>query len=131
MTLRFDVRSIALAAGVAVAAAFVSTAWWQAVLAAVAVLAFGLIAIRLAPRTAAPAPLRPRPLLTRKETEIAILVARGMTNREIGDRLVISERTVDNHVQHILDKLDFHHRTEVAVWVVEHGLLVRDRAAPP
>jgi DNA-binding NarL/FixJ family response regulator len=145
MTLHFDVRSVLVAAGAALATAFVTTVWWQAVAAAVAVLAFGLVAMRFAPSTAhpvtapqppmppappsPPAPIRRPSLLTRKETEVAILVAQGLTNREIKDRLVVSERTVDNHVAHILAKLDFHHRTEIAVWVVENGLLVRDTAA--
>jgi DNA-binding CsgD family transcriptional regulator len=45
------------------------------------------------------------------------LVADGLTNREIGQRLFISERTAQNHVQHILAKLDFTSRAQIAAWV--------------
>lgn len=57
--------------------------------------------------------------LTRRESEVAELVAGGMTNREIADRLVIAPRTSDTHVQHILTKLDFTNRTQLAAWVTE------------
>ncbi|MET9272649.1 LuxR C-terminal-related transcriptional regulator [Kribbella sp. NPDC003557] len=63
-------------------------------------------------RLATPAdPLSPR------EREVARLVADGLSNREIAARLVISERTAQNHVQHILDKLGFANRAQVAAWV--------------
>ena len=55
--------------------------------------------------------------LTRREREVAELVAQGLTNREIASRLFLSERTAQNHVQHILDKLDLPNRSQVAVWV--------------
>jgi DNA-binding CsgD family transcriptional regulator len=55
--------------------------------------------------------------LTRREREVAELVARGMTNREIATRLYLSERTAQNHVQHILDKLNLPNRSQIAVWV--------------
>ncbi|MPZ13385.1 MAG: hypothetical protein GEU73_02990 [Chloroflexi bacterium] len=55
--------------------------------------------------------------LTRRESEIAKLVADGLTNREIADRLVVSVRTVETHVDRILGKLDFHTRTHLAAWV--------------
>ena len=54
--------------------------------------------------------------LTRREREIAGLVARGLTNRQIGAALHISERTTENHVQHILTKLGLHTRTQIAAW---------------
>ena len=61
---------------------------------------------------------RPEPLgLTRRELEVAELVGRGLTNREIARRLVLSERTAQNHVQHILTKLGLANRSQVAVWV--------------
>jgi DNA-binding NarL/FixJ family response regulator len=63
------------------------------------------------PTTPDAAPLAPR------EAEIARLVAEGLTNREIGARLFISERTVDAHVCHILDKLDAASRAQIAGWV--------------
>jgi predicted ATPase/DNA-binding CsgD family transcriptional regulator len=57
--------------------------------------------------------------LTRREAEVADLVAEGMTNREIARRLVIAQRTADTHVQHILTKLGFTNRTQLTVWVIE------------
>ncbi|MEV0276623.1 LuxR C-terminal-related transcriptional regulator [Streptomyces sp. NPDC050610] len=59
---------------------------------------------------------RPRPLpnaLTRREREVAGLVAEGLTNREIAERLVISRRTVDAHVEHILAKLGYSSRAQI------------------
>jgi predicted ATPase/DNA-binding CsgD family transcriptional regulator len=58
-------------------------------------------------------------VLTAREQEIAALVARGMTNRDIADRLVISPATVARHVANIFTKLDFSARAQVAAWVVE------------
>jgi DNA-binding NarL/FixJ family response regulator len=59
--------------------------------------------------------------LTAREGEIAGLVAQGTTNREIAAVLVLSERTVENHVSHILRKLDLRSRTAIAAWVARHG----------
>lgn len=57
-----------------------------------------------------------QPALTSREVEVAMLVAEGLTNRQIADRLVISERTAQNHVQHILTKLGFTSRSQIAAW---------------
>jgi DNA-binding CsgD family transcriptional regulator len=57
------------------------------------------------------------PALTRREREVAKLVARGLTNRQIAEELVLSERTVENHVSNILKKLKLSSRSEVAAWV--------------
>lgn len=59
---------------------------------------------------------RHRATLSPREAEIAKLVAEGLTNRQIAERLVISERTAQNHVQHILTKLSFTRRSQVAAW---------------
>ena len=59
--------------------------------------------------------------LTDREHEVLRLVAAGLTNREIADRLSISENTVKFHMRGILDKLHLRNRTEVARWVAEHG----------
>jgi DNA-binding CsgD family transcriptional regulator len=55
--------------------------------------------------------------LTPREREVAELVAQGLTNRQIADRLFLSERTAQNHVQHILDKLDLPNRSQIAVLI--------------
>jgi predicted ATPase/DNA-binding CsgD family transcriptional regulator len=57
--------------------------------------------------------------LTRREREIADLVAEGLSNKEIAGRLVISQRTAEGHVERILTKLGFSSRAQVAVWVAE------------
>jgi DNA-binding CsgD family transcriptional regulator len=56
-------------------------------------------------------------ILSAREDDVARLVAKGLTNREIAQRLFISERTAQNHVQHILTKLDFTSRAQIAAWV--------------
>jgi DNA-binding NarL/FixJ family response regulator len=61
-------------------------------------------------------PRSPGGPLTRREGEIAALIARGLTNRQIAAALHISERTAENHVQHILTKLGLHTRTQIALW---------------
>ncbi len=60
--------------------------------------------------------------LTAREREVAALVARGQTNREIATTLVISERTADAHLQNILNKLGFSSRAQIAAWATERGL---------
>jgi predicted ATPase/DNA-binding CsgD family transcriptional regulator len=55
--------------------------------------------------------------LTRREREIAVLVASGLSNREIASRLVISKRTVDAHVEHIFAKLEISSRVKLALWL--------------
>jgi predicted ATPase/DNA-binding CsgD family transcriptional regulator len=59
--------------------------------------------------------------LTRRETEIAQLVSLGFSNREIAATLVIAQRTAEGHIEHILSKLGFHSRAQIAVWVAEQG----------
>jgi class 3 adenylate cyclase len=54
--------------------------------------------------------------LTRREREVAGLVAEGLTNREIAERMHISERTADTHVQHAIGKLGFRSRAQLAAW---------------
>ena len=58
--------------------------------------------------------------LTRREREVAGLVAKGMTNKEIAAGLVISQRTAETHVEHILAKLGFTSRAQIATWVARH-----------
>ena len=65
---------------------------------------------------AAPAAASP---LTRREREVAALVAQGLTNKEIAARLVIARRTAEGHVERILTKLGFTNRTQLAAWMAE------------
>lgn len=60
--------------------------------------------------------------LTPREREVAALVAQGLTNRQIGAALVITEGTARLHVKHILQKLGFRSRAQIAAWAVERGL---------
>jgi non-specific serine/threonine protein kinase len=76
-------------------------------------------------RDAGSSPLSPR------EWEVARLVTQGRSNREIAKALVISERTVDAHVQHILNKLGFNSRAQIAAWVaVSQGTAATPSPAP-
>jgi DNA-binding NarL/FixJ family response regulator len=62
------------------------------------------------------------PQLTERETEVLRLVAKGLSARKIAERLVLSHRTVENHVQSTLRKLQLHNRVELARYAIEHGL---------
>jgi predicted ATPase/DNA-binding CsgD family transcriptional regulator len=59
--------------------------------------------------------------LTKKESEIAALIAQGMTNRSMAEALVVSPRTVDGHVERILAKLQFTSRAQIAAWVANNS----------
>ncbi len=60
--------------------------------------------------------------LSKRELEVARLVTAGLSNRDIAQRLFLSERTVESHMDHIMGKLGFHSRTQVAAWITERGL---------
>ncbi|HEV7666114.1 MAG TPA: tetratricopeptide repeat protein [Chloroflexota bacterium] len=60
-------------------------------------------------------------VLSPRETEVASLIAEGLTNREIAAGLVITEKTAANHVEHIMAKLNLRSRAQIAVWAVRHG----------
>lgn len=62
------------------------------------------------------------PQLTERETEVLRMVAKGMSYRQIAERLVLSHRTVQNHVQNVLRKLQMHNRVELTRYVIERGL---------
>jgi DNA-binding NarL/FixJ family response regulator len=70
----------------------------------------------------APAADPSEPRLTDRETEVLKLVAKGLSYRQIADRLVLSHRTVQNHVQNTLRKLQMHNRVELTRYAIEHGL---------
>jgi DNA-binding NarL/FixJ family response regulator len=61
--------------------------------------------------------------LTDRELQVAKLVARGLSNKEVATRLRRSERTIESHVQHALRKLNMSSRTELGAWAQKHGLL--------
>ena len=75
---------------------------------------------------AEPAPADSRtpavPQLTDRETEVLRLVAKGLSYKQIADRLVLSHRTVQNHVQNTLGKLQLHNRVELVRYAIERGL---------
>jgi non-specific serine/threonine protein kinase len=64
--------------------------------------------------------------LSPRELEVVHLIVHGLTNRRIAEELVIAEWTVDSHVRHILTKLGFRSRAQVAAWAVEQGLVSPD-----
>ncbi|MET7392251.1 response regulator transcription factor [Dactylosporangium sp. NPDC005572] len=75
---------------------------------------------RLASVSRAEDPEAPR--LTERETEVLRLVAKGVTYKEIAERLVLSHRTVQNHVQNTLGKLQLHSRVDLVRYAIERGL---------
>jgi DNA-binding NarL/FixJ family response regulator len=84
---------------------------------------------RLVEHVAAGALPRPAPAavlaeLTPREHEMLVLVARGLSNGEIADRLVISEATVKSHVGAVLAKLDLRSRVQAVVFAYEHGIVI-------
>jgi len=60
--------------------------------------------------------------LTEREQEVLRLIADGMNNREIAEKLFISEKTVKTHVSNILSKLHLDDRTQAAIYALRHGL---------
>jgi DNA-binding NarL/FixJ family response regulator len=62
------------------------------------------------------------PRLTERETEVLRLVAKGLSYKQIAERLVLSHRTVQNHVQNTLNKLQLHNRVELVRYAIEQGL---------
>ena len=71
-----------------------------------------------------PAPARPEhaPVpLTRRERQVADLIAQGLSNKDIAASLVVSQRTAESHAQHILTKLGFSSRAQVAAWITDHA----------
>jgi NarL family two-component system response regulator LiaR len=59
--------------------------------------------------------------LTEREVEVLRLLAKGMSNREIGEKLFVTERTVCSHVSNILDKLHLASRTQAALFALKEG----------
>ena len=65
--------------------------------------------------------------LTAREIEVLILLARGMSNKQIAERLVITPKTAGNHVEHIYAKIDASNRAAAAMFAVQHGLLPEEK----
>lgn len=85
------------------------------------------IALKLMQELKRPAGLPPaQDPLTEREMEVLKLVARGMTNQEIAASMVVSERTVANHVANILSKLHLANRTQATLWALREGLASLD-----
>jgi non-specific serine/threonine protein kinase len=76
--------------------------------------------------TAAPALTTPRGVLSPREQEVAALLARGLTNKQVAAQLVVSPATVRSHVEHILTKLELSTRAQIAVWANQQGLLAAE-----
>jgi predicted ATPase/DNA-binding CsgD family transcriptional regulator len=70
------------------------------------------------------------PTLTTREREVAGLVARGLSNRQIANKLVISQRTAETHIEHVLRKLNFSSRAQIAAWAVRLPEVGSDPAPP-
>jgi len=85
------------------------------------------IAIRLIREINKPPDLPPTENpLTERELEVLRLIARGLTNQEIADKLVLSERTVRTHVSNILEKLNLANRTQAALYALREGYTTLD-----
>jgi HD-GYP domain-containing protein (c-di-GMP phosphodiesterase class II) len=69
--------------------------------------------------------------LTAREVEVLILLARGMSNKQIAERLVITPKTAGNHVEHIYAKIDAANRAAAALFAVQHGLLPEEKTPTP
>jgi len=69
-----------------------------------------------------PREARDQPRLTRREREVAALIAQGCSNREIAEALTVAEGTAANHVFRLMSRLGFHNRAQVAAWAVEQRL---------
>jgi DNA-binding CsgD family transcriptional regulator len=63
--------------------------------------------------------------LTPREVEVLRLVARGLSNREIAEQLVITPKTAANHVEHIYAKTGASNRARASLFAVEHGLIAK------
>jgi DNA-binding NarL/FixJ family response regulator len=82
----------------------------------------GLVLGEFRRMAAEPAGAQAAPSLTDRETEVLRLVAKGLSYKQIAERLVLSHRTVQNHVQNTLSKLQLHNRVELARYAIERGL---------
>jgi NarL family two-component system response regulator LiaR len=90
------------------------------------------IALKMIQEIQQPSPLPPTvEPLTEREVEILKFIAQGFTNQEIATQLVVSERTIGNHVGNILNKLHLANRTQAALYALKKGLATLDDAVIP
>jgi predicted ATPase/DNA-binding CsgD family transcriptional regulator len=68
--------------------------------------------------------------LSEREREVVLLVVRGLSNREIADELVVTRKTAEAHIGHILTKLGLSNRVQIATWAYDRGLAAPDTTAP-
>jgi DNA-binding NarL/FixJ family response regulator len=129
---------VAIAGITVVANLWLGVAWLAALAAGLAVLVVGEVAGRVlsgrrlaAARSGGVRP--PAPVaragghpLSPRELEVAVLIAKGLKSKEVGNKLDIERGTVDKHIEHIYDKLGFDSRPQLAIWLMERGLLERD-----
>jgi len=78
------------------------------------------VLLALGEHTPTPTVRHPNSVLTKRQHEVAVLIADGLTDREIAERLVISPRTAESHVEQILTRLNLRSRTQVAAWAVRN-----------
>jgi len=118
---------VLIAGATLIANLMLGIAWALAVGAGVAVLVVGEVTGRLVPARPALSPIPPSGShpLSRREIEVAVLIAQGLTSKEVGRKLFIERGTVDTHVQHIYNKLQIDSRPQLAIWLMDHGLLSR------
>jgi DNA-binding CsgD family transcriptional regulator len=76
----------------------------------------------VAPRLSPPRPTKPRGVLSERERDVVMLIAGGRSNREIADELVITKKTAEAHVSHILTKLGLGSRVQIATWSLQQGV---------
>ena len=130
---------VAVIAGITIFAnVWFGVGWTLALAAGLAVVVVGEVVGRLIPSRTLPeaaASTEPPPMagrahpLSPRELEVAVLIARGLTSKEVGARLEIKKGTVDKTLEHIKDKLGISSRPELAIWLMERGLLQPTGAA--
>jgi DNA-binding NarL/FixJ family response regulator len=78
----------------------------------------------------APSPVKDHGGLTQRQLEVAALVAKGLTNKQIADELIVSRYTAETHVKNILTRLGLSSRAEIAAWATEQGLTSAGASQP-
>jgi DNA-binding NarL/FixJ family response regulator len=86
--------------------------------------------VAITPRRAPPPPARARSAAATREYEVFRLIAHGLSNAEIGERLFISDTTVKTHVTHVLQKLDLRDRVQAVVLAYQAGIVDAEPAEP-